>query len=320
MTRPRYLPTEELNQVRWVGRAFFQCLGHSFSVRWNRAHLGKAVDDFLGFFCVPKDLFDAANPAALGQRDEYSLIDFGPSSKRKPRYKLLYGNRVMNQSPDSALILNIMFSHVNTQVFRRADHFLMIHAGAVATPSGEGVILPGGPGFGKTTLVTGLVQEGFGYLSDEVAAIHPVTGRLHPYPQTLILKEGSFKLFPTLKARAGRESFVSSLWYLHPDDIRPGAVAGPCEVRFVIFARYEEGAPTELVPVSRGASVQELMTAAFNLSMYSGRALQILADSVRLAQTYRLVISDLMEAVQAVASLTSTNGHPTPSGRQVSTA
>jgi hypothetical protein len=113
-----------------------------------------------------------------------------------------------------------------------------------------------------------------------------------------------FALFPALRANARSESFIRSQWFLHPDDIRPDAVAGRCDVRFVIFAQYAEGAATELLPVSRSAAIQELMTAAFNLSTYGGQALQLLADVVRSAETFRLVSGDLGDAVRAVTAVT----------------
>jgi hypothetical protein len=112
---------------------------------------------------------------------------------------------------------------------------------------------------------------------------------LLPYPKTLILKERSFSLFPALRARAGRESFIRSHWFLHPNDIRPGAMAGRSDLRYVILSRYVEGAATQLVPVSRAAAIQELMTAEFNLSLFGGRAWNPLADLVGSARTFRLV-------------------------------
>jgi hypothetical protein len=107
---------------------------------------------------------------------------------------------------------------------------------------------------------------------------------LLPYPKTLILKERSFSLFPALRARAGRESFIRSHWFLHPNDIRPGAMAGRSDLRYVILSRYVEGAATQLVPVSRAAAIQELMTAEFNLSLFGGRAWNPLADLVGSAE------------------------------------
>lgn len=310
MTHAPHFSTEELDQVRWKGREFFRCLGYYFSARWNRALLGKVVDHVLGGFRVPEDYYEPRNPPTPGLPHEYSLVYFGPSDDPKGRYKLLYGNYLIHESSDFAGILEFMFSHVNGEVFRRTGDFLMLHAGAVVTPLGDGVILSANSGSGKSTLVVGLVQGGFAYLSDEVAAIDPVARRLYPYPKALNLKQGSFDLFPSLRARAGRTSFIGSQWHLRPDDIRPRAMGGPCDPRFVIFPHYQRGAATELVPISRGMAVHELMSNAFNLSMYRGRALALLADSLRSSHGYRLITGDLSEAVHAVASMTCGNGQP----------
>jgi hypothetical protein len=301
---------EELEEIRWKAQVYFRCLGYYFSVRWNRKQLGDAVQHVLGVFSVAEDWEERRNPPTPGLPHEYSLIDRGTGSE--PRFELLYGDYVIKTGAAHADVLDHLFTHVNGEVFRRTGHFLMVHAGAVVSPTGEGVIFPGGSGFGKTTLVAALVQDGFGYLSDEVAAIDPVRRRLYPFPKTLNLKEGSFGLFPELRAQAGRLPFIRHQWHLRPDDIRAGAVAGPCSMRYVVFPRYEPGASTAVMPVSRASAVRDLMPGIFNLSMYGARALELLSDAVSSARSYRLVTGDLAAARAAVAALTSGNGSNRP--------
>jgi len=297
---------EDLAEVRWKAQAYYRCLGYYFSIRWNRKRLGDAVEHVLGGFSVPEDWEERRNPPTPGLPHEYSLIDRGTGSE--PRFELLYGAYVIKMGADLADVLDPLFALVNGEVFRRTGDFLMVHAGAVVSPSGEGIIFPGGSGFGKTTLVAALVREGFGYLSDEIAAIDPVARRLYPYPKTLNLKEGSFRLFPDLRARAGRVPFIGHQWHLRPDDIRAGAVAGPCSIRYVLFPRYEPGASTKVTPMSRAAAVRDIMPGIFNLSMYRGRALELLSDAMTTASPHSLVTGDLAAATAAVAALTCGNG------------
>src|SRR5579872_239295 len=54
--------------------------------------------------------------------------------------------------------------HVNRAVVDATCEHLLLHAGAVVT-RGAGVLIPGAPGAGKSTLVAGLVQRGCGYLT-----------------------------------------------------------------------------------------------------------------------------------------------------------
>lgn len=60
---------------------------------------------------------------------------------------------------------------------------VFIHAGVVEF-EGKALILPGGPGSGKTTLVSSLVRAGFGYLSDRFAVLTD-DGAVSPYPRPL---------------------------------------------------------------------------------------------------------------------------------------
>jgi len=201
-------------------------------------------------------------------------------------------------------VLHYLLWHVNGEVFWQTGEFLILHAGAVVTPAGHGVLLPGEAGSGKTTLTAGLVRAGFGYLSDEAGVIDPVTGQLYPYPKTLDLKGDPFKLFPELRAKNGKLPVVQSRWRVRADDIRPGAIGGPCELRFVIAPRYREGSATELSPMSRADAVIELWESVWNLFRYRERALRLLGEVMRGARSYRLVFGDLLEAVQAVEEVT----------------
>jgi hypothetical protein len=296
------MPADALRRIRWKGEGAFRCLSHTFTVRWNRARFGESVSQILDPFAVSLETIKARQPATPGMPPSYSLVDLGPKEDR--RYVLLYGEDVLVGSARADDVLHFLLWHVNGEAFWQTGEFLIVHAGAVVTPAGHGVLLPGEAGSGKTTLTAGLVRAGFGYLSDEAGAIDPVTGRLYPYPKTMDLKGDSFKLFPELRAKNGKLPVVQSRWRVRPDDIRPGAIGGPCELRFVIAPRFRDGAPTELSPTSRADAVTELWSSVWNLSRYGERALHLLAEVMRGARSYRLVFGDLLEAVQAVEEVT----------------
>jgi hypothetical protein len=71
---------------------------------------------------------------------------------------------------------------MDSEVTRLAD-YTPIHAGVVEV-DGRAVLLPGGSGTGKTTLVAALVARGARYLSDEYALIDD-RGWVHAYPRPL---------------------------------------------------------------------------------------------------------------------------------------
>jgi hypothetical protein len=73
-----------------------------------------------------------------------------------------------------------------------------MHAGGVVL-DGTGVILPGDMEVGKTTLVTGLLQAGADYLSDEAVGVGLTDTDLRGYAKALSLDPGSWPLFPSLE-------------------------------------------------------------------------------------------------------------------------
>ncbi|MGH2704418.1 MAG: hypothetical protein ACRDJ4_04785 [Actinomycetota bacterium] len=304
-----------VKRATWDGEAAYRMLSYPFFLRWSDAGLGEHLRKILGVFEVPHDPWALENSFTPGYPARYSLLDLGRPGRM--RYRLLNGDYQINHSVTPDKLVRFLLWHLNTEALRRTGDFLLVHAGAVVTPGGEGVLLPGASGAGKTTLVAGLVRSGFGYLSDEAGAVDPVSHRLFPYPKALTFKYDPLERFPDLRGENGRVS-ISGDWHVRPDDLRPGAVAGACEVRYLIFPRYLEGAQTTLSPLTPGAATIEVGRNTLNMnSCYRERALPLLADLARAARSYRLVSGKLEEAVEAVASLTGSRvlAGPSSNGR-----
>jgi hypothetical protein len=210
----------------------FRRLSHAFVVRCDDPSIGAYVARVLGRFAVT-DAIDGAT--------SYEILDLGPSAA-SGRYRLLIDGSWVLGSADPSHVLDDLLSYVNVHTVEAAREVVLVHAGAVVAPGGTGVILPAPSGSGKTTLVAGLVRAGFGYLSDEAAVLDPATGTLLPYPVHLSLKGASRERFPEGRPDPAHAGFTGEAWHVDPEAIRPGAIAAPCEVGFVIAHRYEAGA------------------------------------------------------------------------------
>jgi hypothetical protein len=294
------LSHKQLQRIRWAESASFRSLSYFFSVRWNWDEAGKYVRYVLGAFEEP-DLVDSLEPPTPGFPPVYSLVKFPRARER--RFRLLYGNHEIASSDDSARVFNYLAHHVNVETVRRTGDFFLVHAGAVVTPRGDGLLLPGAARSGKTSLTAALVQEGFGYLSDEAGAIDPVTRRLYPYAKPLHLKIGVFGYFEAALAKSLDQSPHAWERQVRADDLGGESVAGPCEPAFVIVPRYRGGTATTMAPLSTAESVAELGRNAWNLGLYGARGLELLADLCRKARAWRLFYGDLEEAVAAVRSV-----------------
>lgn len=188
------------------------------------------------------------------------------------------------------------------------------HAGCVSK-RGRAVLLPADPESGKSTLTLGLVVAGFDYLTDEGAAVHPGSARIEPYPKPVSLDPGSWPLFPQLEPRVdelGLEGeFEVVQWLVAPAAIRPDAVSGPCDARYIVFPKYVEGADTVLSPVGRAEALVELAKNTFNFNEHSREYLDQLAVVVRACDCYRLTVGTLDDAVACITELVE-SGSPAP--------
>ena len=288
-------PAEE-----WPLDGYFRCLGYLFRLRCDSEVAADRIRTVLGAFEVPAERVQTPVPPTPNVPPVYSLCQADVD------WELRYGNDVLFSPERFDEVMSHLFWHINAEMARSTGSYLLIHAGAVASPSGEVFILPGDSGSGKTTLVAGLIRNGFTYLSDEAAAIDPISRQLYPYPRALTLKRGSFALFPELEG-AGLDKAVrlEEQWFVAPSTLGGKVAVGPHPARWVVVVRYEAGSPTRLETISPGTAVLELARRVMNMPHYGGRALPLLADVVLGASTYRLVTGDLDEAVGALETLAS---------------
>lgn len=282
------------------GERYFRCLDYVFGVRCEDALAASYLREILGPFEIPSDGVERRVPPTPNVPPIYSLVQ-GPED-----WDLLYGRELLfGPRPLDDVVCHLSW-HINAEIGRVTGSYLLIHAGAVVSPTGSALMLPGDSGSGKTTLVAALLGSGFGYLSDEIGAIDPLTRHIYPHPKSLTLKRGSFGLFPELSTPYSHGvTRLQEQWLVQPTVFGSSVVAGTCPVRWIVNVRYESGAATQLERMSRGAAILELGSRVMNMPLYGSRVLPLLADVVRAADTYRLVSGDLAEAVDTIERLAS---------------
>jgi hypothetical protein len=219
-----------------------------------------------------------------------------------PLFRLyLDDEEVFNAQQVHSVFAHLLW-HINRQVIEASSStYLLLHA-AVAELAGRAVLLPASAGSGKTTLVAGLVQAGLRYMSDEVAAIDPRTGLVHPFPKPLSVEPGSWGALAALRPNVAEELEVFNVgqWQVRADDIRPRAVAGPCHPATVITPRYVAGATAALIPQSRADAVAMMVANSFNFREYGSAGLRVLAEVARASACCSLTFGDLNEACRLV--------------------
>lgn len=266
----------------------FRALSHTFAFR--------ASDEAFG-----RHLARVFRPLSTVEPAEhiYSLFDHGPGTS--PRYVQFFDDDQILQSDIASQPLANMIWHVNYQVGTRPSPYILFHSSAAAF-AGHALIFPASMESGKSTLVTGLVREGLGYLTDEAVALDPSTGNIVPYPRSISLNPGSWPLFPEYDPKL--EPAIAELspfqWHIDPDRVRAGASAAPSPPGLVIAPKYEKDSQTELIPFRRAEAIVTLLKNSFNFRTHGPGALEVVARAVERCRCYRLNIGDLGEACRLV--------------------
>jgi hypothetical protein len=275
----------------------FDALGFRFDVTIDDPRLRTYVEALL---------------AALRSTDDaehHYVLSRSHDGNDQPFELSLDGTRV-TATPEAERVVGTLVHDLNRRALEGCAH-LALHAGGVEH-GGTGVVLPAVSEAGKTTLVAGLVRAGFGYLSDEAVAIDRDTLEIHPYRKPLSIDTGAWPLFPELEPHADlpTDAYKTDQWQVPPAAIRPGALGGPCRVDLVVFPRYDRDAPTTLEPMRRAEALVELAKNTFGFDVQGRAALDLLAEAVRGAECFELVMGDLDGAVELVSALVGVGASP----------
>jgi hypothetical protein len=182
---------------------------------------------------------------------------------------------------------------------------IVMHAACLGTGRGEGLLLLGAPGAGKSTLSLGLLRRGFSYGGDDIALLQP-DGGVQGAPFALTLKAGSWKLAQMLapgfaKGPIHRRLDRKRVRYLSP---APGAVAGRITPRWVILLRRRKDGPASLRPAEPALALSEILGEACSSDQRLSKAqFTTLARYLNGAQVHELAYSDLDGAADALTRL-----------------
>jgi hypothetical protein len=293
--------TALLENIPRVGT--FEVLSYRFEIHADGERTRRYIAHVLSVFAV------ASSDDGTGPTDvpvsRYAVVDAG-EAETVSRYRLYYNGEWIHGSGVPSHVLDRMFWHINERALEdNADH-LLVHAGAVVDQSGRAILLPADSGSGKTTVVTGLLKRGFGYLSDEAAAVDPATLLIHPFAKPLSIKPGTQALFPDLKPHEDYAELADGYWHVDPRSFGAADLAPPSRVALIVCPRYEPGAATELRRLRPAQACLALGRQVINLDIWKRRALPILARLARGADCYELTSSDPEEAAGAVVGLVET--------------
>jgi hypothetical protein len=187
---------------------------------------------------------------------------------------------------------------ITVEVQRRRGDLLFLHA-AVVEWQGRVSLLAANSGVGKSTTTWGLLNHGFGYLSDELCPIDLAAMTVLPYPHALCLKQrptGSFQL-PTGHLDLGRTVHV-------PARLLPGPVLTSPRSLGAVFLVNRDPAITRPVVqrVSAAEAAARLYVVTLNALAHPDRGVPAVLRVAQHVPCYRLAIGTLPESCELIRS------------------
>ena len=196
---------------------------------------------------------------------------------------------------------------LNWCVSNHCNNFLIFHAAVVAHEN-RALILAAPPGYGKSTLCAALVNRGWRLLSDELTLIEPASGNVTPLARPISLKNASIGVIRGFAPDASLSVIVNDTLKGSVAHMRPpvGSVRRanePAKPHWIVFPRFQSGAPTTLSPYAKARAFMQLADNAFNYNVHGKRGFETVADLVSSSSCYEFSYSNLNEAVSMFDAL-----------------
>lgn len=227
------------------------------------------------------------------------------SAGRKVRFEV--DARPPHEDMPAAQALAVLEWGINLVLAMRHRGYLLLHSAAVER-GGRTLLLPAWPGHGKTTLCAALAHRGWRLLSDEFGVVKPGTTDFLPVPRLMPLKNESIdviRLFvpEAIIGPAIKGTRKGTVAHVRPPTDSILRARQPAPAGWLVFPRWVPGAGLMITPIRRAEAFMQLATNAFNYELLGEPAFDTVRRLVDTTDCYRLVYSDLQEAVRVLTEM-----------------
>ncbi len=182
---------------------------------------------------------------------------------------------------------------------------LLLHSAAVQM-SGQGIILPGKTGAGKSTLTAWLLSHGCRYLTDEMVHIANESDTISGFARPITIKAPARQLLLELLKEdwpPGGMLQSEPIYMVSPELFGAQILAGDSPLDLIIFPRYQPDQKVEIRQLSKALTAFELMKCLANARNLTDHGF---SEAVRLAAAtpaYSLSYGDTEQAGRSVSQL-----------------
>ena len=203
-----------------------------------------------------------------------------------------------NEMDSYADSLRTVLQHLKFEVIHQfinlTTNQLWLHA-AAASLQGRGILLTGGWGKGKSTIVSELCHIGALYLSDDIVPIDMQTGLLMPFHLTPMRRE--FEHADAHLSPLEISNLPKRIITLTPEDYASEGVT----LSAIIFPEYTPDAQTSLETFSPAQATMTLLENCLNLKTKKGEAVHYIGRMIERVPVYKLPYNDGARGAELIA-------------------
>ncbi len=254
----------------------------------------------------PTAIVDFLYRHAPGQSSLPPHVTYRLTADRRSDQLFLYRDgRLFYRNSSDGAVAEILLGDSCHNLAKESRGGLLFHAAALAW-EGQGILLPGGMGAGKTTLAAWLAAKGLEYLTDELVFIPDGAERMQAFTRPLNLKHPSIHaLDKCIDFSKLSDSILCNAHSCLVPHTLIGAGDAPAQVpiRLVLFPQYARCAEPALTALSSAQAGLDLMRCFVNARNLSGHGFREIARLARLAPAYRLRYSCFEQIEGQIESL-----------------
>jgi len=236
--------------------------------------------------------FDLLQRTGRARADLYYRVSF---DDRARRFFIIRAGQPPLAAADDGEFLYLFEKDLTVELQRFRRDLYFVHAAALEF-AGKAILLVAPSGQGKSTTAWGLLQHGFGYMTDELAAVDLRRMAVAGYSHALCLKQrppGGYPL-PTKTLRTARTLHVPASL------LRKPAARAPLPLGAILFVAYGGMVAPRMKPLGKAEAAAHLFVQALNPLAHAEDGLEGADRIVCNAACFKLRSGDLKATCELV--------------------
>jgi hypothetical protein len=226
--------------------------------------------------------------------------------------RLYDDKKLLCQSDDEADIADLLLGNSCYKLAYHSRGGLLSHAGGLAW-QGQGLLLPGTMGAGKTTLTAWLLNRGFDYLTDEMVYIPHQTNTMQGLTRPLNLKHPSRSVVQAwfnyeTQAEQFYRATITDL--IPPTLFRPNTQLSQPRLSLIIFPRYQADREFKLEALSKAQAGLALMQCLVNARNLADHGFSEITRLTRSVPAYKMSYASFEQIGDRIETILSSLSQP----------